>query len=148
MTPKILSATDRFLEPQPLRVHPGVDIVGASSEDEPLGVSVDPGKARSRGPFAALMSTQDLGDESTEPTSNSPPRTRSQRIDRLQVQRLIRWNCRDRPTRLKRRLIRTGRPGRRPAGWRSIFPFSCGSFPCLDRQLRSLQRVTQRWRTR
>ena len=72
MTPKNLSATDRFLETQPLRVHPGVDIVGASSEDEPLGVSVDPGKARSRGPFAALMSTQDLGDESTEPTSNSP----------------------------------------------------------------------------
>ena len=72
MTPKILSATDRFLEPQPLRVHPGADIIGASSEDEPLGVSVDPGKARSRGPFAALMSTQDLGDESTEPTSNSP----------------------------------------------------------------------------
>ena len=72
MTPKNLSATDRFLEPQPLRVHPGADIIGASSEDEPLGVSVDPGKARSRGPFAALMSTQDLGDESTEPTSNSP----------------------------------------------------------------------------
>ena len=72
MTPKNLSATDRFLEPQPLRVHPGADIIGASSEDEPLGVSVDPGKARSRGLFAALMSTQDLGDESTEPTSNSP----------------------------------------------------------------------------
>lgn len=72
MTPKNLSATDRFLEPQPLRVHPGADIIGASSEDEPLGVSVDPGKARSRGPFAALMSTQDLGDESIEPTSNSP----------------------------------------------------------------------------
>ncbi len=72
MTPKNLSATDRFLEPQPLRVHPGADIIGASSEDEPLGVPVDPGKARSRGPFAALMSTQDLGDESTEPTSNSP----------------------------------------------------------------------------
>ena len=72
MTPKNLSATDRFLEPQPLRVHPGADIIGASSEDEPLGVSVDPGKARSRGPFAALMSTQDLGDESTEPTCNSP----------------------------------------------------------------------------
>ena len=72
MTPKNLSATDRFLEPQPLRVHPGADIIGTSSEDEPLGVSVDPGKARSRGPFAALMSTQDLGGESTEPASNSP----------------------------------------------------------------------------
>ena len=71
MTPKNLSIVDRFPELQSIRLHAGTDIIGASAQDEPLGVAAESGKPRSRGPFATLMSAQDLGDASIEAASTS-----------------------------------------------------------------------------
>lgn len=77
MMPKSLKGTDRLLEPQPLRVHTGGEVASLSSEADPLGVSAEPGTTSLRASFAALMSMQDLGDETigtaATPSVLTPP---------------------------------------------------------------------------
>ena len=77
MMPKSLKSTDRLLEPQPLRVHTGGEVASLSSEADPLGVSAEPGTTSLRASFAALMSMQDLGDETigtaATPSVLTPP---------------------------------------------------------------------------